>query len=164
MTAIQGATKTEKEYGWIPGRENSAGAIVFRNESGRLLYLVLHYEEGHWGAPKGHREDDESPGETARREIREETGLEQVRIKEGFCEQISYSFQGSDGTVRKSVIYFLAETGFSAVRLSAEHVDFCWMPLEEALERITYADEKAVLQKAAGYLAAGGLRERGSES
>jgi bis(5'-nucleosidyl)-tetraphosphatase len=141
-----------KKSEWTPGQQNSAGAVVFRKESGGILYLLLHYEEGHWGSPKGHRENGETPEKTARREIREETGLTLVRFEEGFRERISYSFQGPINMVRKSVIFLLAETPVSTVRLSDEHTQYCWLPYGEALEKITYSDEKAVLQKAAGYL------------
>jgi bis(5'-nucleosidyl)-tetraphosphatase len=152
LTAAPGATPTDKRYDWTPGQENSAGAVVYRKESGGVLYLLLHYEEGHWGSAKGHRENNETPEDTARREIYEETGLNQVCFDEGFQERISYSFQGSGGPVCKSVIFFLAETTVRAVRLSAEHVDYGWLPYAAALEKITYADEKKVLQKAGAYL------------
>ncbi len=114
--------------------------------------MLLHYEEGHWGSAKGHRENNETPQETARREIREETGLDRICFKEGFQERISYPLRGAGGIVTKSVIYFLAETPVSAVRLSPEHVDYGWMSLAEALKKATYADEKTVLQKAGAYL------------
>ena len=40
--------------------EHSAGAILYRVESRKRLYLILHYEEGHWGYPKGHIEKGET--------------------------------------------------------------------------------------------------------
>ena len=53
--------------------EKSCGAVVYRMEKGRRLYLLLHYCEGHWDLPKGHVEAGESEEQTARREISEET-------------------------------------------------------------------------------------------
>ena len=49
--------------------EHSAGAVIFRKENERPLYLLLHYEAGHWGCAKGHVENSETIEETARREI-----------------------------------------------------------------------------------------------
>lgn len=44
-------------------------------DDGRLL-LVRHIRDGCWGTPGGAIEPGESPAEAARRELREETGLE----------------------------------------------------------------------------------------
>jgi bis(5'-nucleosidyl)-tetraphosphatase len=135
-----------------PLRENSCGAVVFRKSAGEILFLLLHYEEGHWGSPKGHTENNENTQETAVREIREETGLTAIRFIDGFREEITYSFRGKKGPVNKSVVFLLAETPVSTVRLSDEHTEYRWLPCAEAVEITTYADEKSVLQKACLYL------------
>ena len=44
----------------MPEPEKSCGAVVFREENGVRLYLLLHYAEGHWDLPKGHVEKGES--------------------------------------------------------------------------------------------------------
>jgi bis(5'-nucleosidyl)-tetraphosphatase len=149
---IQGVTYTDSPGQSTPGREYSAGAVIFRKEAGQILYLLLYYEEGHWGSAKGHVENRETTEETARREIREETGLTGIRFVSGFKEEVSYSFQGNQGAVHKSVVFLLAETYLSAIRLSTEHIDYRWLTYSEALEKITFADEKAILQKAQRFL------------
>lgn len=63
--------------------EKSCGAIVFRRDHGKLLYLVLQHTAGHWSFPKGHIEEGETETETAQREILEESGL-QVSIDDHF--------------------------------------------------------------------------------
>jgi bis(5'-nucleosidyl)-tetraphosphatase len=145
-------TCTDSSQRDIPIREKSAGAVIFRLEAGQVLYLLLHYEEGHWGSAKGHMEKAETLEETARREVREETGLTDIRFQDGFKEEISYSFQGDKGTVRKTVVLLLAETPVRNIRLSDEHVDYGWFSYENALERTTYSDEKGVLIKANCFL------------
>ena len=50
--------------------EKSAGAVIFRKQNDAILYLLLHYEAGHWDLAKGHIEKGESLEETARREGR----------------------------------------------------------------------------------------------
>ena len=63
-------------------KEKSAGAIVFRIENTKPKYLLLHYpssanaKKEYWDLPKGHVEEGETEEETARREVKEETGLE----------------------------------------------------------------------------------------
>jgi bis(5'-nucleosidyl)-tetraphosphatase len=128
--------------------EHSAGAIVFRREPGKMVYLLLHYEEGHWGYPKGHIEKGETIEDTIRREVREETGITDLHFIEGFRELTKYYFFAEGRRIFKTVVFFLAETSTQEVKLSFEHVGFDWLPFPEALERITFKDEKKLLQQA----------------
>jgi len=74
-------------------RETSAGAVIFRKENNKTYYLLLHYGAGHWGFPKGHIEGGEKEEDTARREVKEETGLENIRVLKGFKEYTKYAFR-----------------------------------------------------------------------
>ena len=59
-----------------PEIEVSAGGVVYRREpSGAVRYLLIRDPYAHWGLPKGHLEDEETPAEAALRETAEETGL-----------------------------------------------------------------------------------------
>jgi 8-oxo-dGTP pyrophosphatase MutT (NUDIX family) len=128
--------------------EFSAGAVVFKREAEQILYLLLHYEEGHWGSPKGHIENNETIEETARREICEETGLTDVRFIEGFKEYNRYFFSSKNGRVFKTVTFLLAETCTKEIKLSFEHIGYEWLPYEEAVEQVTFEDEKKVFRQA----------------
>jgi 8-oxo-dGTP pyrophosphatase MutT (NUDIX family) len=70
--------------------EKSAGAVIFRKEGGKIYYLLLYYQSGarrphpYWDFPKGHIEKGEKPEDTARREVKEETGLKNIDIIEDF--------------------------------------------------------------------------------
>src|SRR5690606_37755157 len=56
-------------------REVSAGGIVFRRAAdGTSRFLLIRDSYRHWGFPKGHLEDEETPAIAALRETREETG------------------------------------------------------------------------------------------
>src|ERR1035437_5062515 len=74
-------------------KEKSAGAIIYRRENNNIYYLLLHYPSGHWEFPKGHIEGKESEEETLRREVLEETGIEDIRILLGFKKYIKYFFR-----------------------------------------------------------------------
>jgi bis(5'-nucleosidyl)-tetraphosphatase len=128
--------------------EHSAGAVIFRKENGQTLYLLLHYEEGHWGCAKGHLEKDETVEQTARREIQEETGLTDISFVPGFKEINQYFFMSKHERINKTVTFLLAETRSAAVTISDEHTDFAWLPYEEAFERITFKNEKEMFKKA----------------
>ena len=132
--------------------EYSAGAIIFKKAEDLTLYLILHYEEGHWGSAKGHIEGREAIEETACREIREETGLTDIRFIEGFQAENQYFFNSQDRRIHKTVTFLLAQTWTSEIRISDEHTEYVWLPYAEALEKITFQNEKTVLEKAHDFL------------
>jgi bis(5'-nucleosidyl)-tetraphosphatase len=128
--------------------EHSAGAVIFRKENGQLLYLLLHYEAGHWGCAKGHVENNETIEETAGREIQEETGLTDISFFPGFKELNRYFFMKKQERINKTVTFLLAETSKFEITISHEHSGFAWLPYEEALARTTFKNEKEVFRKA----------------
>lgn len=129
-------------------KEQSAGIVVYRRdqESGKFLYLLLHYIGGHWDLPKGKVEAEESLEQAAMREVFEETGLT-VSPLDGFSEPISYYYRGPDRElVDKSVTFFIGEVeGNPAVRLSEEHLAFEWLEIGPALRRLTYNNARHLL-------------------
>ena len=133
--------------------ERSAGAIVFRRASGKIYYLLLHYEEGHWDFPKGHVEKGEKTEQTVRREIEEETGIQTIRLIPEFKETIRYFFFSGKRRILKFVVYLLAQTSQKKVMLSHEHTNSLWLPASEAVPRITFATSRKVLEKADRFLA-----------
>ena len=70
--------------------EKSCGAVVYKLENGRRLYLVERTPSGKTVLPKGHVEAGETEAETARREIWEETHLV-VSLDTSFREIAKYS-------------------------------------------------------------------------
>ena len=130
--------------------EVSAGAVVFYREE-IIEYLLLHYPAGHWDFPKGNLEADETPEQTALREIKEETGLD-VELLPGFREEVEYVYARGRRRVRKKVIFFLARALTKEVRLSWEHRGYVWLPFDQALARLTYESSRRVLAKAHRYL------------
>ncbi|MDW8261535.1 MAG: bis(5'-nucleosyl)-tetraphosphatase [Phycisphaerales bacterium] len=132
--------------------EKSAGVVLFRRSPrGRREYLLLDYGR-HWDFPKGHLEPGEDDLSAALRELREETGIEQVRIVPGFRRAITYFFRSGKQLVRKTVVFFLAQAETSEVRLSREHAAAAWLEYPEALERITHASAGDVLKHAEALL------------
>ena len=134
------------------GREKSAGAVIFRKEHGAAKYLLLHYESGHWDFVKGNVEHGEDELETVKREAREETEIDDLRILPGFRETISYFYRRKGDTISKEVVFYLAETKKENVRISHEHVGFEWLGFKDAYEKITYDNSKNVLGKANSFL------------
>lgn len=147
-------------------REKSAGAIIFRMENSVPHYLLLHYpamnrKGGHWEFTKGHIEQGESEEETVRREVQEETGIAGLKILPGFKEYIKYFFKQQRKNKKipalkrekvvwifKLVVFFVAETNIKEIKLSPEHINFAWLPFNEAFEKVTYKNSKELLKRA----------------
>jgi 8-oxo-dGTP pyrophosphatase MutT (NUDIX family) len=137
----------------VAKHERSAGFVVYRPGPPRL-YLLLDYGR-HWDYPKGHIEQGETSMAAALRELNEETGLSEVQVVPGFAQEIGYFFRDrKKGLVRKTVIFFLARTDGSQVKLSDEHTNYAFEPYEQALKRVTFASAREVLKKAEQFLAA----------
>jgi 8-oxo-dGTP pyrophosphatase MutT (NUDIX family) len=136
-------------------RERSAGVIAFRNDPdapGGRRFLLLDYGR-YWDLPKGHLDKGEDDLTAALRELEEETGIHDARIIDGFAREMTYFFRDrTRGLIRKEVIFFLAETTRQRVRISDEHVGSAFLPLEEAIERLTYRNAKEVMRAAGEFL------------
>lgn len=133
-------------------REHSAGIIVFRRVRDKKLYLILHYQAGHWGFPKGHIEFEETDKEAARREVMEETGIYSIDIDDNFHEELKYMFTDGNHKILKTVTFFLGETNQEEATLSKEHKDYKWLPFNFAYKTVTFESTKELLSKADDYL------------
>jgi bis(5'-nucleosidyl)-tetraphosphatase len=123
-------------------REFSAGAVVFHREDGKTKYLLLHYhfKGDYWDFPRGNIEQGEQPMDAAKREIEEETGLKEndINFLPGFKESVKWFYSWKGVRRFKRATYFLAESKKKDVKISEEHVEFKWLPFEQALEQLTY--------------------------
>lgn len=133
-------------------RENSAGAVIFRNEGSKRYYLLLHYEEGHWDLVKGKMERGEDERDAVIRETKEETGIEFITFVPGFRDRISYIYKKNSDEIHKEVVFYLAETKKAEVKISWEHRAYQWLSYEKALDRLTYDTAKKILERANNFL------------
>ena len=134
-------------------KELSCGAIVFRKQKdGSVKYLLLHYEAGHWDFPKGNQEKNEKEEQTAAREIKEETGIEDIEFADGFKEAVKYFYKKDGETIYKEVTFFLTESATEKVNISFEHIGYVWMSYENAYKKLTFNNSKELLEKANKFL------------
>ena len=148
--------------------EKSVGGVVFWQSGGAREYLLLYYPKkksnksvfrknnsqgGYWDFPKGHLENEETEIETLKREIKEETGLEEIFIIDGFQEAVKYFFPEEKEAILKKVIFYLVESKSKEVRISPEHSDFVWSQYQKALNLIKFDSTKEVLKKSEKFLA-----------
>lgn len=129
-------------------RAESSGGVVYRGETGAIeLVLVGRSESGTWALPKGTPHRGETREETARRETREETGLD-VQILEPIG-NITYWFALRRMRVCKTVYYYLMRSvGGDTSRHDPEYDLVQWFPAEEALSVMTFPNEAEIARQA----------------
>jgi 8-oxo-dGTP pyrophosphatase MutT (NUDIX family) len=130
--------------------EFSAGGVVYRlgAEGPEVVLASRRTKRGDlaWGLPKGLIEPDESPADTAVREVREETGIE-AEIEDDLGE-ISYFYYWEGVRVRKSVrFYLMRATGGDVSRHDHEMEEVRWFPLRDGPGAATFRSEKDLLDE-----------------
>jgi len=135
-------------------RATSAGGVVHRADGGPPQIVLVHRRVPPlWALPKGTPDSGETLTETAIRETREETGLA-VEIEEPIT-SITYFFVRRRTRFHKTVHFFLMRPlGGRLEDHDHEFDEVRWVPIEEALELMTHATEREVVQQAAALLAA----------
>jgi len=99
-----------------------------------------------WSLPKGHVEPGETAEQAAVREVAEETGIRGRVIAP--LGSIDFSFMADDRRVHKTVHHFLllAEGG-ELSRDDPEVASVAWVPLDELDARLSYQDERRLLEQ-----------------
>ena len=123
--------------------------MVVRFRDGGPHVLVIRDPYKNWGLPKGHIEDSEEEGETAIREVREETGLEDLQLGEKLG-TIDWWFRNDGRRIHKFCTFFLMRSRQGQpVPEKAEGISECvWMPLQDAPDRITYDNAREMVREA----------------
>jgi 8-oxo-dGTP pyrophosphatase MutT (NUDIX family) len=131
--------------------ERSAGGVVVRPFDGRVKVLLIRDPYRKWGLPKGHLEDGEGTAEAALREVREETGLEDLILSADLGE-IDWTFRKAGRLVHKFCQFYLMESARGEARPdTSEGITECrWLPVEEALEIISYENARGILLRGVG--------------
>jgi 8-oxo-dGTP pyrophosphatase MutT (NUDIX family) len=142
-----------------PPRRFSAGVVVVHVAGGDVQYLLLRAYKN-WDFPKGLVEPGEQPLDAARREVREETTLENLAFDWG----TDYVDTGpyNKGKISR---YYLARSEATKVRLPInpelgfpEHQEARWVGFETALTMVS-PRLKPVVQWASDIIAAPAARK-----
>jgi 8-oxo-dGTP diphosphatase len=121
----------------------AAGGIVLRHDESLMpQFAVVHSRKLEWGLPKGKLAADEDAMTAARREVLEETG-QHVTIHE-FLGTLVYETNG-----RPKVVQFwrMQAVGEPAGRLMPDVRGVYWLPLADAVSRLTHLRERVFLEQ-----------------
>jgi 8-oxo-(d)GTP phosphatase len=124
----------------------AAGAVLYRPAGDGLEVCLVHrprYDD--WSLPKGKLDADEHPLAGAVREVHEETGHRgrpELRLP-----QVGYELP--DGTPKTVDFWLMRAAEDGPVRDTAEVDELAWLPPAEAVGRVSYPDDRALLEHVA---------------
>jgi ADP-ribose pyrophosphatase YjhB (NUDIX family) len=136
--------------------ETSAGGLLidFERDPNSAVIIGRYDRRGRmvWSLPKGHIEEGETREQTAIREIQEETGI--IGRVIGELGSIDFTFMAEGKRIHKTVHHFILErTGGAVSTADIEVADVAWVALSDVADRLTYADERRLIQKVPRMLA-----------
>lgn len=132
-------------------KDKSVGVILYCRFPRSLKFLILKHKKGHWSYAKGHKDKGETALETAKRELHEEAGIDDVEfISKNILLTEEYIFINKNkDKVRKVVSYFIARSKSKKVKIdNREITGYKWCTLNASEKVITYKESRKTLKKA----------------
>ena len=141
-------TKTDLSYGVIPIRRVGESWEVF------LIHQFSHIgKNSYWIFPKGHPKGNETPVESALRELKEETDMTAERLLAEPTFKLQYSFTFDGVQIAKTVIFFIGVIADQEFKIDDTEVkEGGWYSLETATERLDYQDTKQMFSEAKQFI------------
>lgn len=134
-------------------REFSSGGVVFKKNGG-VFWLIIKprpsklFPNERYQLPKGHVREGESTEAAAVREVLEETGVKAKIIRKVGSNK--FPLKIGDEKIFKIVTYYLMEYLSGELTVNDEVEELFWLSFDEARKKLTFYDDKKILDLAAG--------------
>lgn len=138
--------KREQCYGFI---------LVPENDFNKFLILERRGSPGDWTFPKGHHEEGETPLQTAKRETKEESGVEDIKVLDFNLIHEEYKIKKGNEESLKYNDYFIGLVKDEKVKITIqieEIQSYKWVSYKEAIDSFKYETRKNALREAKKYL------------
>ncbi|MDW5595348.1 NUDIX domain-containing protein [Conexibacter stalactiti] len=135
-------------------RELSAGGVVVRGDQVIVIVPTRRGAQGQrvLGLPKGHVDPGENAEQAARREVREEAGVEAELVEK--LGDVRYFYQRDGQRIFKMVRFFLFDYSSGSLEDHDDEVEEArWMPLAEAARALSYRGEREMVGRALSAIA-----------
>jgi 8-oxo-dGTP pyrophosphatase MutT (NUDIX family) len=132
--------------------EVSAGGVVVRDGEVVVIVPTRRAANGQkvLALPKGHVDPGETPAQAARREVREEAGVEAELV--GQLGEVRYWYQRDGRRIPKLVTFFLFDYVSGDVADHDHEVEEArWLPIDDARRELTYKGEREMVDRAVGF-------------
>jgi 8-oxo-dGTP pyrophosphatase MutT (NUDIX family) len=131
--------------------DTSYGIIPLQKFESGWKVLLIQQHQNYWTFPKGHPEFNETPIQAAKRELKEETGLDVCEVIHVKTVKEHYIFTNKHlnphKKVHKTVIYFLATVDGELKLQQEEILEAKWVMLHDAVKHITFPEAKAICRE-----------------
>ncbi len=121
----------------------SAGGVVLNQEG---MVLVVNQRSNSWSLPKGHVDPGEDPLESAVREIREESGITELKFQRTLGAYGRYKIglrTDEDKSEWKVLLFFLFKTSQKALKpQDINHPEARWVKPDEVVALLTHPKDK----------------------
>ena len=132
----------------------SAGGVLW-NPAENKFYLIYKKERDEWSLPKGHVNKGEELENAAIREVKEETGYQDIGFIGGnaFLGKIEYQYKNKEGKENFKVVYYYlmqlnADTFNETFERKEEGLVGGWFDFEQAMSLIKFENVKSILKEA----------------
>lgn len=119
----------------------AGGIVILEKESKKYILLTKNKKYDDWAFPKGHIEMNEIPLETSIREIKEETGIDNISlIKE--LPMINYDIEGN-----KVILYMFMFKSDKEEIINEDGHESKWIDSVDVKDTLTYENQKNYYDK-----------------
>ena len=123
--------------------------VVTHIQNRQIYTALLKDKDDNWVLPKGHFKEEETFVETAIREVLEET---QIKLKkEDLIDKIGeFNYFSDTENSDKNIKVYLFKIDELQNIIPLEKENFTegkWLPLQKAINKVTYQEQKEILEK-----------------